>query len=94
MAKLKTDAITQADLIEFLNDQSDFAFELEMLHTLSGCGFSCQHSGTYDDPVSRGLPRWRGTYKGRGVVAGNSGGGSSERPALVGAVRRRWQAKG
>jgi hypothetical protein len=53
MAKLKADAITQADLIEFLNDQSDFAFEIEILHTLSGCGFSCEHSGTYDDPVTQ-----------------------------------------
>jgi hypothetical protein len=53
MAKLKADAVTKADLIEFLNDESDFAFEIETLHTLIGHGFSCEHSGTYDDPVTQ-----------------------------------------
>ncbi len=56
MAKLKTDPITQTDLVEFLNDYSDFSFEIQILHALIDRGLSCEHGGTYDDP-STNKPR-------------------------------------
>jgi hypothetical protein len=52
MAKLKTDPITQADLAAFAANDSDFAFELRVLRQLRGLGFQCEHSGTYEDPVT------------------------------------------
>lgn len=53
MAKqLKSDLITSADLIDFLNDQSDFSFEIQTLRALIDCGFSCEHGGTYDDSTT------------------------------------------
>jgi hypothetical protein len=52
MAKLKTDPITSADLATFAANDSDFAFELRVLHQLRGLGFQCEHSGTYEDPVT------------------------------------------
>lgn len=52
MAKLKKDPITQADLIEFLESESDFAFELSILRSLQSEGFECEHAGSYDDPYT------------------------------------------
>jgi hypothetical protein len=52
MAKLKTDPITDADLAEFAANDSDFAFELRVLRQLRDLGFECEHSGTYEDPVT------------------------------------------
>jgi hypothetical protein len=52
MAKLKPDAITDADLIEYLNKYSDFAFEVKVLNSLVASGFHCEHGGTYDDPAT------------------------------------------
>jgi hypothetical protein len=49
MAKLKTGAIVQADLIEYLDSYSDFSFEVRVLKTLIGLGFSCDHAGSYSD---------------------------------------------
>jgi hypothetical protein len=51
MVTLKT--IDEADLIDYLNTQSDFAFELHVLNTLIAKGFTCEHGGSYDDPVTR-----------------------------------------
>jgi hypothetical protein len=56
MAKYKTVPITQADLIEFLNDQSDFSFEIKVLQALIESGFSCEHGGTYND-ANINIPR-------------------------------------
>lgn len=53
MAKLKSDAIVQADLLEFLNDYSDFSFEIEILKSLVDNGFECEHGGSYEDPVTK-----------------------------------------
>lgn len=53
MAKLKNDPIGKADLIEYLNTASDFAFELRCLERLTSLGFQCQHSGSYTDPVTK-----------------------------------------
>lgn len=50
--QLKPDPITEADLIEFLNDQSDFSFEVQTLRVLIERGFRCEHGGTYDDPAT------------------------------------------
>lgn len=53
MAKRKDAQIGQADLIEYLNTASDFAFELRCLERLTGLGFQCQHGGSYTDPVTK-----------------------------------------
>lgn len=52
MAKLKLDAITAKQLEDFVANDSDFAFEMKVLAQLRGLEFDCQHSGTYQDPVS------------------------------------------
>ena len=55
MAKLKPDPIGQDDLIDYLNNQSDFAFEIQVLKALFEAGFSCEHGGTYTDRASHFL---------------------------------------
>jgi len=52
MAKLKHAPIVAADLVEFLDSQSDFAFEIRVLNSLIALGFECEHGGTYDDPAT------------------------------------------
>lgn len=53
MAKLKRDPIEQRDLVEYLNSQSHFAFEISVLNRLTSHGFTCEHSATYEDPVTK-----------------------------------------
>jgi len=53
MAKLQSDPITQPDLVEYLEQHSDFSFEIKTLNALIDLGFTCEHSGTYGDPVTR-----------------------------------------
>jgi hypothetical protein len=52
MAKLKSDPITQSDLLEYLNSYSDFNFELEVLKMLREHDIECEHGGHYEDPVT------------------------------------------
>ena len=52
MAKLKADPITEADLRDFVANDSDFAFEMQVLSCLRKHNFDCAHAGTYQDPVS------------------------------------------
>ena len=49
----KSVALEEADLLNFLDTQSDFAFELKTLKILKENGFNCEHGGTYHDPVTR-----------------------------------------
>jgi hypothetical protein len=51
-SKLKTQAITQFDIEEYLNDYADFSFELRVLKALTDLKLQCQHGGTYDDPIT------------------------------------------
>jgi hypothetical protein len=51
-SKLKSDAIKQSDIEEYLNDYSDFSFELRVLKELTDLKLECQHGGTYEDPVT------------------------------------------
>jgi len=53
MAKLKPGSIGPTDLLEFLNDYSDFSFEIEVLKLLADAGFECEHGGSYKDPVTK-----------------------------------------
>lgn len=48
----KSDEISKADIEEYLDTYSDFSFEVSVLKQLTDLGFICQHSGTYEDPVS------------------------------------------
>lgn len=52
MAKLKTEAITQHDLVKYLAGYSDFSFELAVLKMLREHEVACDHGGHYVDPVT------------------------------------------
>ena len=52
MAKLREDKIELTDLSEYLEKESDFSFEMMVLHRLGEMGFSCEHGGTYEDPFT------------------------------------------
>jgi hypothetical protein len=43
---------TESDMIEYLETESDFAFELSVLNQLVSLGFQCTHGGSYEDPSS------------------------------------------
>ncbi len=58
MAKLKDDPITAQDLADFVNHDSDFAFEMRVLKQLRELGFECSHSGTYRDPVTEKIRQY------------------------------------
>jgi hypothetical protein len=53
MPKLKTQAITEADLADYLAGYSDFSFELKTLKRLRSAGLQCEHRGLYEDPVTK-----------------------------------------
>jgi len=53
VAKLKDGAICKEDLVEYLQESSDFAFEITVLRELISLGFSCEHAGTYEDPITK-----------------------------------------
>ncbi len=42
-----------AELSEYLDDVSDFAFELRCLERMNKLGFLCQHGGSYTDPLTK-----------------------------------------
>jgi hypothetical protein len=44
--------ITEADVEAYLVSASDFRFEMFVLNALETYGFSCEHGGTYVDPIS------------------------------------------
>lgn len=52
MAKLKTEATTQSDFLEYLAGYSDFSFELTVLKMLREHEVACDHGGHYIDPVT------------------------------------------
>lgn len=53
MAKLKPEKVTPNDLLEYLESQSDFSFELRVLKMLRENGVHCEHGGHYEDPVTK-----------------------------------------
>ena len=53
MAKLKKNPITVDDIREFVEDHSDFTFELSVYSQLIELGFTCDHGGTYSDPLTK-----------------------------------------
>lgn len=52
MVKLKENLISKDDILEYLETYSDFSFEVKVLRYFSSIGYNCQHSGTYEDPVT------------------------------------------
>lgn len=52
MIKLLPDPITLSDVKKYLNNYSDFSFELQVLKKFVDLGFDCSHGGTYEDPVT------------------------------------------
>lgn len=53
VAKLLTDPISSNHIGEYLDDYSDFAFELKVLNKLVEMGFACEHGAVYEDPFTR-----------------------------------------
>ena len=53
MAKLKDEKINVQDVNEYLEKYSDFSFEIKVLKKLVSLGFQCEHSGTYEDPITK-----------------------------------------
>ncbi len=53
MVKLRNEAINKEDILEYLQESSDFAFEVSVLRRLVSLGFSCEHAGTYEDPITK-----------------------------------------
>jgi hypothetical protein len=53
MVNLKTDPIGLTDLQDYLEDYSDFSFEIKVLKLLVDAGFVCEHGGSYEDPVTK-----------------------------------------
>lgn len=53
MAKLKDKKIEKQDIEEYLSQYSDFSFEIKALQKLIKLGFECEHSGTYEDPITK-----------------------------------------
>lgn len=53
MAKLRDNAITKLDITDYLNQYSDFSFEVVVLKKLISLGFDCEHAGTYEDPITK-----------------------------------------
>ncbi len=56
MSKLKTVAIGEANLVDYLDNHSDFGFEIAVLNKLISSGFNCEHGGSYIDPF-KNIPR-------------------------------------
>jgi hypothetical protein len=52
MTASSNNPITESDLNEFVDKDSDFAFEMRVLNKFALLDFQCQHAGTYKDPVS------------------------------------------
>lgn len=52
MANLHDDPITESDIEEYLNSYSDFSFEIQVLNKFLQLGFTCEHGGVYNDPVT------------------------------------------
>jgi len=53
MAKLTENNITKKNIKEYLDKYSDFSFEIKVLNKINSLGFSCNHSGTYEDPITK-----------------------------------------
>jgi hypothetical protein len=53
MAKVRDDAITVADIEEYLSTQDDFALELFVYHAARTAGLNVTHGGTYEDPLTK-----------------------------------------
>lgn len=45
--------ITDIDIKEYLDNYSDFNFEMKVLKEIKRKNFDCAHSGTYEDPISK-----------------------------------------
>jgi len=49
---LKTDDVSVADIEEYLECESDFAFEMKVLNEFRKLRFIASHGGTYQDPIT------------------------------------------
>lgn len=53
MARLKDTEINIDTIKRYIEENSDFSFEMKVLRKLSQLNFECEHSGTYEDPVTK-----------------------------------------
>jgi hypothetical protein len=85
--------ITQSDLQKFVDNDSDFAFEMRVLVQLRALGFHCEHSGTYTDPITDKIRQfdihaWKDYGTATLVLAVECKNLRQSRPLLVSAVPR------
>lgn len=52
MPKYRSSAITGDEILQYVEQVSDFSFELETLYLLRSLDVECRHGGLYTDPVS------------------------------------------
>ncbi|MCG8553399.1 MAG: hypothetical protein MI799_23590 [Desulfobacterales bacterium] len=53
MAKLQKIVIDKTHIDDYINNTSDFTFEIKTLKELVTLGFECEHGGTYEDPITK-----------------------------------------
>jgi hypothetical protein len=53
MVKLKSGRMGVTELAKYLEIESDFGFELRVVHGLREFGLDCEHGGHYTDPITR-----------------------------------------
>lgn len=58
MPSLIPEPIKQKDIDEYLENYSDFSFEMQVCKRLRQQGFKCQHTGTYSDPITQKLRQY------------------------------------
>jgi hypothetical protein len=85
--------ITQSDLQRFVENDSDFAFEMQVLAQLRTLGFHSEHSGTYRDPVTDKVRQfdiraWKDHGTSTLVLAVECKNLHQSRPLLISAVPR------
>jgi len=94
VAKLRDDDVTASDLQEFIDSKADFAFEMRVLKRFEELGYTCEHGGTYRDPITDKIRQFdiRAHQKARGAhlaVAAECKNIGDNFPLLVHAVPRK-----
>ena len=51
--KLKQDEIKKEDVERYIEENSDFRFEMQVLNELNCLGYDCEHGGQYIDPYTK-----------------------------------------
>ena len=92
---LDKEAIHETDLQKFLDSKADFAFEMRVLRRFEELGNTCEHGGTYTDPVTNKIRQFdirarciRGTT--HLLIAAECKNVGTDSPVLVHSVPRKY----